>query len=79
MRNREGLINGSYQPSLAPAGWKGKPGEAPMAFVFAAWKEWPIWHRYKEKYDLLLYERVLQSRRWISEEYKKSGMKIFGN
>ena len=77
MKNREGLISGTYQPSLAPTGWKGKPEEAPMAFVFAAWKEWPIWHRYKEKYDLLLYQRVLQSRRWISAQYKKQGMDLF--
>jgi len=79
MRTCVGLISGTYQPSLAPPGWKGKHGEAPMAFVFAAWKEWPHLHRYKEKYDSLLYQRVLQSRRWISAEYKKSGMKIFGN
>lgn len=79
MKNREGLISGTYQPSLAPTGWKGKPEEAPMAFVFAAWKDWPIWQRYKEKYDLLLYQRVMQSRRWISVEFEKNGMKMFRN
>jgi len=77
MKNREGLVHSSYQRSLAPAGWQGELGEAPMAYVFAVWKEWPIWSRLKEKYDLILYQRILQSRRWIASEYGKQGMGLF--
>ncbi len=77
LNQKEGLVHASYQRSLAPSGWKGKPSEEPLAYVFAAFKEWPIWHRYKEKYDLALYQRILQSRRWIAAEYGKRGMSIF--
>ncbi len=77
MKKREGLVHTSYQPSLAPPGWKGRPSEAPMAIVFVDFKEWPIWRRLKEKYDLILYQRVLRARRWIAAEYGRKGMRAF--
>jgi hypothetical protein len=49
----------------------------PFVYAFLAWERWHILERYKEKYNALLYKRLLATRKWIEESYACDGMQIF--
>lgn len=54
-----------------------EPHDDGERFLFVLWREWPELRQLYSDRSHMLVDRELRVRRWIDEEYRKHGMKVF--